>query len=259
MTDSYTTTDTLSLSAEFKIRQNHQLKSFKTYIPNTITCLNLISGCTAVFFAFNLGLDTGSISPMAWAFIFIGAASVFDFCDGLSARMLHAYSPMGKELDSLSDLVSFGLAPAFLVMNVMREYGAPMCIAAFAIFIAVMGALRLAKFNVDTRQTTSFVGLPIPANAIFWIGTLAWIESHTYPGDAVMIGLILVISLLMVSELKMFSLKFANLAWRDNVRRYVVLAAAVLFVVTEGVSGFAWTIILYILISLFGKKTAVEN
>ncbi len=106
---------------------------------------------------------------------------------------------MGKELDSLSDLVSFGLAPAFLVMNAMRIYGAPMWVAAFAIFIAVMGALRLAKFNVDTRQTTSFIGLPIPANAIFWIGTLAWIQSHAYPGNAVMIVLILAISLLMVS------------------------------------------------------------
>lgn len=195
---------------------------------------------------------------MTWAFIFIGAASVFDFCDGFSARLLHAYSPLGKELDSLSDLVSFGLAPAFLVMNVMRTYGAPLWVSASALLIAVMGALRLAKFNVDTRQTTSFIGLPIPANAIFWIGTLAWIDSHAYPGNIAMVILILAVSLLMVSELKMFSLKFANLSWRENVRRYVILAAAVLFVLTEGVSGLAWTIILYILISLFGRKTAVE-
>lgn len=234
------------------------MKSLKSYIPNTITCLNLLSGCVAVFLAFNLDMETGAIPPMSWAFIFIGAASVFDFCDGLSARLLHAYSPIGKELDSLSDLVSFGLAPAFLVMNAMQAYGASLWVSAAALFIAVMGALRLAKFNVDTRQTTSFIGLPIPANAIFWIGALAWINSHAYPGDIVMVALILGISLLMVSELKMFSLKFANLSWRDNVRRYVVLAAAVLFVITEGVSGFAWTIILYILISVFGKKTAVE-
>lgn len=231
------------------------MKSLKTYIPNTITCLNLISGCTAVFFAFNLGLDTGALSAMEWAFIFIGAAAVFDFCDGLSARLLHAYSPMGKELDSLSDLVSFGLAPAFLVMNAMRIYGAPMWVAAFAIFIAVMGALRLAKFNVDTRQTTSFIGLPIPANAIFWIGALAWAETHGYPGDVAMIIMIVIMSLLMVSELKMFSLKFANLSFRENVRRYTILLAAVLFIITEGVSGLAWTIILYILISVLGKKT----
>jgi len=234
------------------------LKSLKSYIPNTITCLNLLSGCAAVFFAFNLGMETGSLSPMSWAFIFIGAAAVFDFCDGLSARLLHAYSPVGKELDSLSDLVSFGLAPAFLVMNSMQAYGASVWVSAIALFIAVMGALRLAKFNVDTRQATSFIGLPIPANAIFWIGALAWIDSHAYPGDIVMALLIVAISLLMVSELRMFSLKFANLSWRGNVRRYVVLAAAVFFVITEGISGFAWTIVLYILISLFGKKAEAE-
>lgn len=235
------------------------MKSLKSYIPNTITCLNLLSGCVAVFFAFNLGLETGALSPMSWAFIFIGAAAVFDFCDGLSARLLHAYSPVGKELDSLSDLVSFGLAPAFLVMNAMQAYGASVWMSAIALFIAVMGALRLAKFNVDTRQATSFIGLPIPANAIFWVGVLAWINSHAYPGNIVMAVLIVAISLLMVSELKMFSLKFANLSWRDNVRRYVVLAAAVLFVITEGISGFAWTIVLYILISLFGKKAEAEG
>ncbi|MBD5266343.1 MAG: CDP-diacylglycerol--serine O-phosphatidyltransferase [Duncaniella sp.] len=234
------------------------MKSLTSFIPNTITCLNLLSGCVAVFFAFNLDIEIGSLPAMTWAFIFIGAASVFDFCDGFSARLLHAYSPLGKELDSLSDLVSFGLAPAFLVMNVMRTYGAPLWVSASALLIAVMGALRLAKFNVDTRQTTSFIGLPIPANAIFWIGTLAWIDSHAYPGNIAMVILILAVSLLMVSELKMFSLKFANLSWRENVRRYVILAAAVLFVLTEGVSGLAWTIILYILISLLGRKTAVE-
>ena len=235
------------------------MKSLKSYIPNTITCLNLLSGCAAVFFAFNLGMETGSLSPMSWAFIFIGAAAVFDFCDGLSARLLHAYSPVGKELDSLSDLVSFGLAPAFLVMNSMQAYGASVWVSAIALFIAVMGALRLAKFNVDTRQATSFIGLPIPANGIFWIGALAWIDSHAYPGDIVMALLIVAISLLMVGELRMFSLKFANLSWRGNVRRYVVLAAAVFFVITEGVSGFAWTIVLYILISLFGKKAEAES
>lgn len=192
---------------------------------------------------------------MEWAFVLIGAAAVFDFCDGLSARLLHAYSPLGKELDSLSDLVSFGLAPAFLVMNTMLSSGASMWVACLALMIALMGALRLAKFNVDTRQTTSFVGLPIPANAIFWVGALSWMQVHSYPGDIVMAVLILAVSLLMVSEIKMFSLKFAELSFRGNVRRYTVLAAAVFFVATEGVAGFAWAIVLYVLISLLGKKT----
>lgn len=231
------------------------MKSITSYIPNTITCLNLLSGCGAVFFAFNKGVSFGCLSAMEWAFVLIGAAAVFDFCDGLSARLLHAYSPLGKELDSLSDLVSFGLAPAFLVMNTMLSSGASMWVASLALMIALMGALRLAKFNVDTRQTTSFVGLPIPANAIFWVGALSWMQVHSYPGDIVMAVLILAVSLLMVSEIKMFSLKFAELSFRGNVRRYTVLAAAVFFVATEGVAGFAWAIVLYVLISLLGKKT----
>ena len=117
------------------------------------------------------------------------------------------------------------------------------------------GALRLAKFNVDTRQTTSFIGLPIPANAIFWIGALGWINVHGYPGDIVMCVLIVALSLLMVSEIKMFSLKFHTWGVRENVRRYVIMLAAVLFVITDGVAGLAWTIVLYVLISLLGKRT----
>lgn len=231
------------------------LKIIKSNIPNTITCMSLVCGCVACIMSFNYNVMSGGLYGYQWAFIFIGIAALFDFCDGAAARLLHAYSNLGKELDSLSDLVSFGLAPAFLVMNTMIEAGSPVWVSAIALLIAVLGALRLAKFNVDTRQTTSFVGLPIPANAIFWVGTLAWISDHGYPGDAVMAVLIVLVSLLMVSELKMFSLKFANLSLRENVRRYVIMAATVLFVITDGVSGFAWTIVLYILISVFGKRT----
>ncbi|MBD5322348.1 MAG: CDP-diacylglycerol--serine O-phosphatidyltransferase [Duncaniella sp.] len=231
------------------------MKNIKTYIPNTITCLNLLSGCIAVVLAFTPYGMLGPLDTHQWAWIFIGMASVFDFCDGFSARLLGAYSPMGKELDSLSDLVSFGLAPAFLVMNAYIDAGAPRWLSFAALLIALCGALRLAKFNVDTRQTTSFVGLPIPANAIFWIGTLGWISQHGYPGDIVMTALVVIVSLLMVSELKMFSLKFANLSFRENVRRYTIVLACVLFVITDGVAGLAWTIILYILISLLGKRT----
>ncbi|MCM1137764.1 MAG: CDP-diacylglycerol--serine O-phosphatidyltransferase [Duncaniella sp.] len=235
------------------------MKSVTSFIPNTITCLNLLSGCVAVVCAFNLDAFYLGLSALDWAFIFIGAAAVFDFCDGFSARALHAYSPMGKELDSLSDLVSFGLSPAFLVMNTMRAQEGASWMAWTALLIALAGALRLAKFNVDTRQTTSFIGLPIPANAIFWIGCLSWLRHHAYPSDIVVVTLIVILSLLMVSEIKMFSLKFSSLGFRENVRRYTVIVAAVLFVITEGLSGLAWTIILYILISLLGKKTDPDN
>lgn len=180
---------------------------------------------------------------------------MFDFCDGFSARILKAYSPMGKELDSLSDLVSFGIAPAMLVLSLMLSCAAVKWVALVALLIVVCGALRLAKFNVDTRQTTSFIGLPIPANAIFWIGTLAWIDVHGYPGDVVMCLLVVALSLLMVSEIKMFSLKFATYGVRENLRRYVIIFAAVFFILTDGLAGFAWTIVLYLLISLFGKRT----
>lgn len=197
---------------------------------------------------------TGPFDTQQWAWLLIAAAAVFDFCDGLSARVLQAYSPMGKELDSLSDLVSFGLAPAFLVMNAYVEAGASMWLSLVGLLIGVCGALRLAKFNVDTRQTTSFVGLPIPANAIFWIGVLGWIRVHGWPGDVVMTLIVVAFSLLMVSELKMFSLKVKSLDFKSNVRRYTVVLAGLLFVITEGVAGLAWTIVLYILISLLGKK-----
>lgn len=235
------------------------MKSIKTYIPNTITCLNLLCGCMAVALAFLPDSTFSSLTSHKWACIFICAAAVFDFCDGLSARLLGAYSPMGKELDSLSDLVSFGLAPAFLIMNTMAQSGASVALSLVPLLIALTGALRLAKFNVDTRQTTSFIGLPIPANAIFWIGALGWIGAHGYPGHMVMIVLIAIISLLMVSEIKMFSLKFVDLSFRSNVRRYTIIAACIFFVITDSVAGLAWTIVLYILISLFGRHTDPDN
>ncbi|MCM1163254.1 MAG: CDP-diacylglycerol--serine O-phosphatidyltransferase [Muribaculaceae bacterium] len=231
------------------------MKKIATYIPNTITCLNLLCGAMAVVTALSPEVSLWGLSNQSLAFILIAAATAFDFWDGFSARLLKAYSPMGKELDSLSDLVSFGLAPSMLVFALMRGCSSWAIVPFFSLMIVVCGALRLAKFNIDTRQTTSFIGLPIPANAIFWIGALGWINVHGYPGDIVMCVLIAAISLLMVSELKMFSLKFSSWGVRQNVRRYVIILACALFVVTDGLAGLAWTIVLYILISLLGKRT----
>lgn len=193
-----------------------------------------------------------------WVYIFIGAAALFDFCDGAAARLLKAYSLIGKELDSLSDLVSFGIAPAMLVMNTMLGAGNGW-LSYFALFIPVMGALRLAKFNVDDRQTTSFIGLPIPANAIFWVGAVAWMNQHLVPAPWVTLILVAAVSLLMVSEIPMFSLKFKNFAWRENVRRYAVIIAAVLFVIFEGIPGLAWAIIFYLVISIPADRTKVAE
>ncbi|MDE6179092.1 MAG: CDP-diacylglycerol--serine O-phosphatidyltransferase [Duncaniella sp.] len=235
------------------------MKPLKYYIPNTITCLNLLSGALAIIIALRPELAPGWITPSHFAFLLIGLAAVFDFCDGFAARLLKAYSDMGKELDSLSDLVSFGLAPARLVFNLMVAETTHSWLPWTALLLAVFGGLRLAKFNVDTRQTTSFIGLPIPSNAIFWIGFLAWAEVHGYPGDWAMLILVCLFSWLMVSEIPMFSLKFKTWGFKENVRRYVILLAAVLFVITDGLAGFAWTIILYLLISLLGKRYNPDN
>jgi len=141
----------------------------KKHIPNSITCLNLFSGCVAVFLAFK-GNYEGAI-------IAILLAAVFDFFDGFAARLLKAYSPMGKELDSLADMVSFGVAPGAIVFSLLSETNVCEWLPFLAFLIPVFSGLRLAKFNIDERQTTSFIGLPTPANAIFWAG-LAFFLLH---------------------------------------------------------------------------------
>lgn len=226
----------------------------KSKIPNTITCCNLLAGFFAIVFAFSANEQFGALSGREWAYICIGAAAIFDFCDGFAARLLHAYSDVGKELDSLADLVSFGVAPAMLLFNVVDNWG---CWA--APLIAALGALRLARFNVDTRQTSVFIGLPIPANAIFWIGYTAWIYVHGCPAPWAVLVVVLLEASLMVSSMPMFSLKFKNMHWRDNFSRYAIVAAAILFVATNGLEGLMWTIILYILISaVTAKKLRAE-
>lgn len=225
-----------------------------SYIPNILTLCNLLSGCVAIYMAFHLGETLGPLSGLHWCWIFIAAAAVFDFCDGASARGLHAYSKIGAELDSLSDVVSFGVAPAMLILNTMQLHGSCVWLSFVPLLAAAFGALRLAIFNVDTTQTTTFRGLPIPANAIFWVGISAWIEQHGYPHPAVFVVLTLVMSVLMVSRLRMFSLKLKSFALRENFRRYALLLATVMFLITEHVAGLIWAIVLYILISAVGRK-----
>ena len=222
-------------------------------IPNTITTLNLLSGVTAIIFSFHFAESFGSLLGYQWAFICIACAALFDFADGASARLLHAYSDLGKELDSLADLVSFGVAPAMLVFNVINLANAVTFTpwAIIALLIPAMGALRLARFNIDTRQTTSFIGLPIPAGAIFWIGLVDWFMTSGYPGNWIAIVLVAGMSLMMVSNLGMFSLKFKNFNLAENIQRYLILIAAVVLVIFCGLTGLMWTIFLYIILSMF--------
>lgn len=231
----------------------------KNNIPNTITCLNLLSGCMAVVFSFRSQEMFGMLAGYEVVFMLICLAAIFDFCDGLAARLLGAYSALGKELDSLADLISFGLAPSVLLFNTMQTYNEPSSIMPyFALLLTVFAAIRLAKFNIDDRQTTTFIGLPVPSNALFWIGFCAWVHEneHFYPTDYVVIALVIVFSYLMVSRIRMFSLKFKNLSFADNILRYFLIVGAALFVFSYQVSGFAWTILLYITMSIFSRKEA---
>ena len=151
-----------------------------------------------------------------WTCIFIGAAAVFDFLDGAMARLLKAYSKIGAELDSLSDLVSFGVAPAFLMFNIMGHFAqlsgsdAMLWLQYSALLVPVFGALRLARFNVMDVGDTTFRGLPIPSAAIFLIGIAGWVNDYYYPGHVIVAVLIALVSVAMVGRFSMFSLKLKN-------------------------------------------------
>lgn len=228
------------------------LQSIKNNIPNSITCLNLLSGAIACVYALNGTTQYGTLSGFEVAYIFICIAAVFDFCDGLVARMLHAVSAIGKELDSLSDCVSFGLAPSMLVYTMLEQYN-PGCVCNFAAFlIAVFGALRLAKFNVDTTQTTSFKGMPIPANAIFWIGYVNLCNEQNAAG-AITFAFIAILCYLMVCNMPMFSFKMKTFGLKENFHRYLLVVLTIAFIAIFGVTGLFYTILAYILLSLIKK------
>ena len=184
------------------------------HIPNTLTCLNLFSGCIACVMAFEARYE--------WALAFIIFSAVFDFFDGMMARALDAHSIIGKDLDSLADDVSFGVAPSLIVFSLFKD---------LAFLLSVFSALRLAKFNNDTRQTSSFVGLPVPANALFWAslvtGAHDWLVSSNFH-PVYLLLLVCLFSWLLVSEIPMFSLKFKNLSWKDNKTSFIFLLVCIL-------------------------------
>lgn len=236
----------------------------KKQIPNSITALNLLSGIFAIIATFE--------GALLWAGFFIALGAFFDFFDGLAARLLNVKSDMGKEMDSLADLVSFGVAPGFIVYQLMlQSENLPLWIlfdyntAAFLAFLVpVLAAFRLAKFNIDTRQTDSFIGLPSPANALFF-GSLPFILSATYSIDLpvfqnwianywFLLGLVVLISVLMVAELPLFALKFSNLSWHDNVFRFVFLSISLGLLIFLQFAAFPIIILLYIALSIIQNK-----
>lgn len=227
------------------------------YIPNTITCLNLFSGCVASVMALEGNLFL--------AIIWIIAAAVFDFFDGFAARVLKAYSPIGKELDSLADVVSFGVAPGMMLFYLFNQASPALPLGQLngyvpylAFVIPVFSGLRLAKFNIDERQTTSFIGLPVPAHALLWGSAVYSLApmARANEGAFVWIAVLLAIgtSLLLVSEVPMFSLKIKSLSWKGNELRYILVVCAVVFVALFGFLGISGTILLYIILSIFNRR-----
>jgi len=216
--------------------------------------LSLASGCVAVVMA----LEGNLLLATIWIII----AAIFDFMDGFAARLLKAYSAMGKELDSLSDMVSFGVAPGMMVFWILKEASSGLLFGEYipylAFVIPIFSALRLARFNIDERQTTSFIGLNVPAHALFWASASysALPVIHANESLFVIITVVLAIgsSLLLVSEIPMFSLKVKSLAWKGNEMRYILAGGAIVFTALWGFLGIAGAIILYIVLSIFNKK-----
>lgn len=223
------------------------LKKIRYNIPNAITCMNLIAGTVAIILASKGDEPINGLFAYQWAFILIGVAAVADFLDGFMARLLKAYSEVGKELDSLCDLVSFGVAPAVILYHAIIACGGAEWAAWASLLIPAAGAMRLAKFNVDPRQHSSFIGLPIPANAIFWIGFVSFY--YEVGGILNWLTLIAIIGMswLMLSSIDIYSLKFKNYSFRENSHRYILIVAAVAFTAIGGLMGMAITILYYVL------------
>ena len=230
----------------------------RRHIPNTITCCNLLSGCVAAVYAFE------GVYKIAFVCIIMGA--VFDFFDGLTARALKVSSPIGKELDSLADVVTFGLAPATMVFSWLRECAevnlhmqVAFIVPFFAFLLVAFSALRLAKFNVDERQTSSFIGLPTPANALFWgalvLGSHDIVVVNPY-GWMLVLSLVALFSYLLVAEIPMFSLKFKSLSWKANRTAYIFLLVSLVLLILLGLNGLSAVIGWYIILSVLTQKRA---
>jgi CDP-diacylglycerol--serine O-phosphatidyltransferase len=221
----------------------------KKHIPNTITLLNQFSGIVACIFAYNSRFD------LALLFVLIGAT--LDFMDGAMARLLRVSSPLGKELDSLADVITFGLVPgmiAFRLLGPLAEVWEYMPYLGF--LITLFSTYRLGKFNIDERQTTSFIGLATPANAIFWLGLAYGYQSLLSAVSPWFVLVAVVVSAyLLVCELPMFSFKFHNFGWAENRIRYMFIIGAIVLAVVFFRQSLPLIILWYILLSVVGAVT----
>ncbi len=238
----------------------------KKHIPNVITCGNLFCGCLAIISAFK--------GDLVWSAYLVGIAAVFDFFDGFAARLLNVHSEIGKQLDSLADMVTFGVVPGvvmfFLLSNAIAnnssEFPSWLIFAAF--LITIFSAVRLAKFNVDTRQTSSFIGVPTPANAILIcsIPLIQFFQPTIGDFNLLLIlqnpwrllGLTILMSYLLIAEIPLFALKFKNFGWADNKIRFTFLIISVLLLILFQFIAIPFIIFLYIILSVVNNILSRE-
>jgi len=223
-------------------------------IPNTITCLNLAGGVASIIFSGRGTETSGLLAGYQWGMVFILFSALCDFLDGLAARMLKAYSSLGKELDSLSDLVSFGVAPAVMIFSCAHSMGIPVWVCWLSLLIPVCGALRLARFNLDTSGSRNFRGLPIPSAALFSIGLSEYIMQGGMAWWLIAAGIVFP-ALTMVSSLRMYSLKITSMRVGDAWPQYLLLAVGAVCLAFFCISGLVWVIIFYVATSFLLSKS----
>ncbi len=217
------------------------------HLPNALTCGNLLCGCLGIVWVLQY--------PIEYAAYFVWAACVFDFLDGFAARALHVTSPIGKELDSLADMVSFGLLPAMVMYSLIHAVSDEPLLAYIGFSIAVFSALRLAQFNIAENQKDSFVGVPTPAVALF-LTALPFLPPplHVVIDHAItLLAITFLFSFLLVSPWELFALKFKNFSWADNQIRFTFLLLAVLLLAGWRAGAIPIIILLYIGMSLVSK------
>ena len=218
----------------------------KKHIPNILTLLNLLTGCIGIVYVFS-----GNLYYAAYA---IWVAAIFDFLDGFSARMLKVSSPIGKELDSLADMVTFGVLPSFILFKMIGDQ-TNMFIPYLAFSLALFSALRLAKFNIDSRQSNSFIGMPTPAVAFFVSGLVFWVRQYPeWQSWQIIVSISFILSFLLVSPIKMVALKFTNYSIVSNWHRYLIILMSTILLIILGFMSLPIIITLYLLISLISAK-----
>ena len=222
------------------------------HIPNLLTISNLICGCIALYLTFQ--------GELVFTAYFIGLAAIFDFMDGAAARLLNISNPIGKELDSLADMVSFGLVPGSVVFHLLEE--SPLSQYSFmALVIPIFSAYRLAKFNIDENQNENFIGLPTPANCLVFVSiplittfnsdsTIAYL----FEIPEILLIITILMSLALVSRINMFSLKFKNLKFQDNKFRFFIITMSIILLTWLEFSAIPLIILLYIMMSIL-KRT----